>query len=114
MEGHLMAWGVAIAIVIDVVVIAWGCRAIARVMERSVQVGASHAFCNMWVDDGDGVFEPSINERYSHGLPTNPATGLPMLDGVWMDVAGNPCGTDLGTFTGSSGIESGCGGPQHW
>lgn len=102
MEGHLMTWGVALGIMIDAVVIVWGCRAIARVMARSAQAGAARAACDLSVDDGDDAFDSSSDERYSHGLLTNSTTGLPMLDGVWMDVGGNPYGTDLATNFGSS------------
>lgn len=102
MEGHLMAWGVALGIVIDVVMIAWGCRAVARGRERSAQAGAAPVVLDPWVDDVYGAFEPSDGEDYSHGLLTNPATGWPMLDGVWVDVAGNPYGTDLADNFGSS------------
>lgn len=35
--------------------------------------------------DDDQDFQPDIN----------PATGLPMLDDVWVDVGGSPYGTDI-------------------
>lgn len=105
-------WNLALAIgvVIDVVLIAWGCRAIARAIERSAEAGVAHAVCNPWINDDHGAFESSGDHRYSHGLLTNPVTGLPMLEGVWVDVAGNPYGTDLAAFEGSSSFGTRFGG----
>lgn len=114
MGGHLMVWGMVLVVVIDVAMITWGYRRIARMLERGCQARTGCAISGTALDDDDGVFEPSSDERYSHGLLTNPATGLPMLDGGWVDVAGNPYGTDLSSqcdssFDGSGSSDFNCG-----
>ncbi len=107
MDGDWIVWGVALAVVIDVAMLAWASRYAARVLERGRQAAAEHFVCGLSADDDRDAFESASNERYSHYLLTNPATGLPMLDGVWVDVAGNPYGADLTNYFESNFYGSG-------
>jgi len=38
------------------------------------------------------------NVQDDYGPDINPATGLPMLDDAYVDVIGNPYGTDMNTW----------------
>lgn len=95
MDGDWIVWGVALAVVIDMVMIVVAWLYLVDTRARSFQADAGHSVCDSWADDDEVAFKSASNDRYSHDLLTNPATGLPMLDGVWMDVAGNPYGADL-------------------
>lgn len=116
MDGSLIVCGVALAIVIDVVMIVMAWRYLTCIRKRSCEAGAEYSVCSLLVDDDENAFDFAGDDRYSHGLLVNPASGLPMLDDVWMDVAGNPYGTSsLGLSCGgceSSSFGSGCNGPQ--
>jgi hypothetical protein len=49
------------------------------------------------------------------GCTVNPATGLPMIDGcASVDVAGNPFGTDLNDWSGSSGLDDSWSSTDDW
>lgn len=116
MDGNLIVYGVALAIVIDAVMIVLAWRYLTRIRKRSCEAGAEYSICSLRADDGENAFDFASDDRYSHGLLVNPASGLPMLDGVWMDVAGNPYGTSsFGSSCGgfeSSSYGSGCSGLQ--
>lgn len=107
MGGNGIVWGVALAIVIDLVMIIVAWRYGARVRERSFQASAGLAVCGLFADDDEDALDFASDDGSSHGLLTNPASGLPMLDGIWMDVAGNPYGTNFSTCSGSSSLASG-------
>lgn len=108
MDGNLSACGVALAIVIDVVMVAFFWRYALCLLKRKRQSSAGYSACDLPLYDDDDAFGTAGSNGISHGLLTNPASGLPMLDGVWMDVAGNPYGTDFNDAFGSScgGFES--------
>jgi hypothetical protein len=128
MDGHLMAWALAIAI--DVAMIAWGCRCIARLLQQIRKAGVAYEASRVLHDEDADAFELESEELSPHGLLAshtsgrlmpdadwmpdttnddrhrsgplvNPASGLPMRDGVWVDVGGNPFGTDLSDDLGS-------------
>lgn len=118
MDGDWIVWGVALAVVIDVAMLVWASRYAARVLERGRQAAAEHFVCGLSADGDQDAFDVADDDGHSHDLRVNPATGLPMLNGVWMDVAGNPYGLDLHNTLhesshdrfGSDGFGSGFGG----
>lgn len=124
MQEHLMAFAVVLAIVLDVAMIICGCRYIARFSACTRHAHAAHADSHMMHSEDAGAFEMLSDERWSDdpllndvrapwlpdacridgitdgnrhrlGPVVNPASGLPMWDGMGVDVAGNPYGTDL-------------------
>lgn len=115
MEEYWMAWGVALGVVIDLVVMVWVCRRIARFMEWRRERGTGPGVCDLPVDHDDAAsFDSADDGGYSHGLLTNPATGVPMLHGVLIDAAGAPYGSDFGVSAGSCGLDTRCGGAHGW
>jgi hypothetical protein len=131
MEGHVIELGVvlAIAIAIDALMVVFFWRYIARLGAQYRESATHYSASGLSFDDDDDDDDFDATTPggyshlggYSHGLLTNPATGLPMLDGC-IDVAGNPYGSDFSrgfelggcnpVFDGLpwSSFDSGCGG----
>lgn len=124
MDGQVIVWGLTLALVLDVAMVVFAWRYIARLRERSGQTRAGysgyellddqdfdslHSGGDLSFDHDDEVFDSVDSVGDSHHPLVNPATGLPMLDGFWVDVAGNPYGTDLTDCSGSSHFDSACG-----